>query len=254
MGTYSPAVTCYEEFGTQKEGIDLASSPNGSVTLRCAWGDRYLLIADLLGNQRAWPNGTAVNPMTARSAAIKTFDTQFTVVGQSIIYQDALVDVNYGYETRDLFSESLEPTADFITLDHRYFRWGSAAGECIKQGEAPGRLRRGMNLLRTNYNVSAPLSTQLLTAIGGVNDTAYTSTVLGLTFPIGTLLFTPPVLDMSVDTLGSDGWTVAMKFMYRAEGWNSYWRAKTQSYDDIYIAGGGQYLNYPLEDMTDLIF
>ncbi len=253
MGIYSPVITCFEEFGTQKENLNVATSPEASVTLRCAWADRHALVQDLLANQRPWPNGTAVNPPLAQRAAIKTFDTAYTVVGQSIIYNTAIVEVNYGYEARDLFSESLEPTADFVTLDHRFFRWIAADGEPLKQGEAPGKLRRGLNFVRTLFNVSPPLSTQLLTAVGGVNNAPYASTSLGLTFPTETLLYTPPNITLTVDTLGSDGYTIAMKFMYRPEEWNKFWHAKTQDYEEIFLVGGVKYESYPLVDMSDLL-
>lgn len=252
MATYSPVVACYEEFRTQQEDWDL-EGPTASVQLRCAWADRHNLIADLLGNSRDWPHGPYTNPPQAQRASISPFATTQASVGQSITYDDALVSVEYGFDSRDLVSESLEPTAEFITLDHRRFRWGAADGPPLKQAEAPGKLRRGLTLQRTLYRQAPPLSTQLLTSVGGINDTAYVSSLLGLSFPQGTLLFTPPNLSISVQADGTDGYTIAMKFMYKPEGWNSFWRAESQAYEDIYLVGGAQYLNYPEVDMSDLL-
>lgn len=253
MATYSPVVTCYEELASVSESYSLTASPEARVTLRCAFSDRYGLVADLLGNKRAWPHGTFTSPPTAQSASIRNVATTQSSVGQSIVYDHSLIDVVYNHETRDLVAESLEPTADFITLDHRFFRWGSAAGAPLAQGEAPGKLRRGLNLRRTLYNVSSPLSSQLLTSVGGVNDTTYSSTLLGLSFDPGTLLFTPPLLDIVIDTSGTDGFTVDMKFMFRPEGWNQYWRAASQAYEEIYLVNGGAYKSYPEVSMSDLL-
>lgn len=253
MAVYSPTVTCYEELGSYKEGASRTGSPEASVDLRVAWASRHALMTDLLANARPWPHGTYTRPPVAFSCAIKPFLTTSASVGQSITYDDAIISVVYNHQSKDLVSESLEPTADFITLDHRFFRWGAANGPPLKQNEAPGRLRRGLNLARTLYNVPSPLTTQLLTAVGGVNNAQYVSSLLGLTFPIGTLLFTPPNLAITVDTTGTDGYTVAMKFMYRPEGWNKYWRSDAQAYQELFIVGGSAYKSYPEVSMSDLI-
>ncbi len=253
MAVYSPVVTCAEELGSYKEGASRTGSPEASVDLRCLWGVRHALMTDLLANARVWPHGSYTRPPVAFSCAIKPFNTTTSSTGQSINYDDAIISVVYNHQSKDLVSESLEPTADFITLDHRFFRWNAANGSPLKQNESPGKLRRGLNLARTLYNVPQPLTGQLLTAVGGVNQAQYVSTLLGLTFPIGTLLFTPPNLQITVDTQGTDGYTVAMKFMYRPEGWNKYWRAESQSYQEIFIVGGSAYKSYPLVDMSDLI-
>lgn len=253
MAVYSPVITCYEEFGTYKEGASRTGSPTGAVDLRVPWANRHALMTDLLANSRPWPHGAYTKPPLANSCAIKPFLTTSATDGQTITYDDAIVSVVYNHEARDLVSETLEPTSDFITLDHRFFRWSAANGEPLKQNEAPGKLRRGLNLSRTLYNVASPLSTQLLTSVGGVNNAEYVSSLLGLTFPIGTLLFTPPNLKITVDTTGTDGFTVAMKFMYRPEGWNKYWRAKSQVYDTIFIVGGSAYKSYPEVSMSDLL-
>lgn len=252
MAIYSPVITCYEEFATPSESYNLEGMEM-TVGLRCAWNDRHLLVQDLLTNGRDWPHGGFGNPPQASSATIVPWESAGSVSGQSIVYDHALVTVGYNHISVDLASEELEPTAEFITLDHRRFRWGSGSGDPLSQAESPGKLRRGLTMARTLYRVQSPLSPQLLTAIGGVNNAPYTSTLLGFTFATQTLLFTPPRLSLSIRTDGSDGYTVSMKFMYKPETWNSYWRSKSQSYEDIHIVGGGKYLNHPLVAMGDLL-
>lgn len=252
MATYSPVVTCDEELSSYSEDWTTQGLV-AVVSLRCLWGVRHDLVDDLLSNARVWPHGGLVNPPTANKAVINPFPTGKTSTGQSINYDHAVITVTYNHESRDLESDSLEPTAEFITQDHRRFRWGASNGDPLAQAEAPGKLRRGLNLVRTQFQVTPPLSAQLLTAVGGVNNAPYTSTPLGMTFAIGTLLFTPPNLSITIKTDGSDGFTVAMKFMYRPETWNKYWRSKTEAYEAIFDVNGGVHNSYPLVDMTDLL-
>lgn len=254
MAIYSPAVTCYEEYNTVRESWNL-DSVTAEVTLRCAWANRHLLIADLIGNQRSWPHGGFASPPKASSASLVAWDTAYTSVGQSITYVDALVKVRYTHDAEDLISESIEPTADFITLDWKRFRWGAANGDALTEAEAPGKLRRGLSLVRTLYKVAPPLSTKLLTEIGKCNDAQYVSALLGLTFDEETLLFCPPHLTRTIRTDGSDGFNLTMKFMYKPEGWNKFWRAKNQAYEEIFnVAGGPAYKNHPLGDFSDFLF
>lgn len=250
MSLYS-SVDCDEEYGTAKESWNI-DDVSMSVTLRCAWADRYDLVDDLLGNGRTWPHGSFTNAPRAQSASIAPDKTAYTATGQCIVYNDALVTVTYGTEHEDLVSESLEPTADFITLDWRRFRWSSDVGDPLIEGEAPGKLRRGLNIVRTLYKIATP-PTQLLTQIGNVNPSTYTSSLLGLSFAAETLLFTPPTMSRTIRTDGTEGWTINMKFMYKPETWNKYWRAKTSSYEHIYN-GTGVYRSYALGNFSDLLF
>lgn len=254
MAIYS-VVACAEELGEQTEDWDLESTSK-TVTLRCAWSDRYNLVDDLLGNMRAWPHGGWADPPRASSAKIAPFaTTNAPAVGQSITYDDALVTVQYTHDVVDLISESIEPNADFITVDHRNFRWSEPGGPPLTPEEAPGKLRNSLSLVRTLYRVQPPLPLALLSSPGKCNHEPYTSQLLGLTFDKETLMFVPPHLSRVIRTDGSKGFTVKLKFGYKPEGWNSYWRAQSSAYQAIYNPSTGVvYKSHPLADLSAFLF
>jgi hypothetical protein len=183
---------------------------------------------------------------------VDTLSTSFSVLQ----YKNCLIDVTYstnGRKENTLFDERIIPAAEFTTQDYRNFRWGSTTGDLLKEGEAPGKILRKCALSRTLYNVAAvPLI--FLTGIGGVNNTAYTSLSLGLTFAAETLLFEPGESSRSFTTLGTDGFTVSLNLEYNPNGWNKYWRAETQGYESQYIAGGAEYKSYEPLDLSDVLF
>lgn len=259
MASYS-SVACAEVHGTQQEnwGTDGFSA---SVVLQCAWNLRHALMADLLAYARAWPHGSFTDPPRARTCSCVPDGAAFSEDGQAVNYTyDALVTVNYSTsspETKDdqLVSESLEPNAEFLRLDFRRFRWGSQTGDPILEDEAPGKLLKSLNLVRTHYQVAGPLPTALLSLIGSTNNAAYTSTLVDLTFEQDTLLYNPPSLSRTITTGGAKAWTIRMKFSHKPQGWNKFWRSKTQSYESIYEVGSASaYENYPQNNFSAFLF
>ena len=254
MALYS-TVDCSEEFNTQQEGHDVETGRTASVVLRCAWIDRHALMADILGNRRPWPHGGFSEPPTASSASCSPAPTQYATSGQACEYIDALVTVNYTPFAKDLISESLEPTAEFSQLDFKRFRWTDKNGDPLLEAEAPGRLIRGLNLVRTLYEVQPPLPIQLLTLVGKCNKTAYYSALLNLMFDKETLLYGAPKLDRTITTQGSKGWNITLKFTFKPETWNKYWRSKTETYEYIYdVEGNNPFKSYPPDNFAALLF
>ena len=116
------AIPCAEEHPSYGEDASLEAW-NASATLRCNWADRYALVTDIVGNSRPWPY-IAGGPQ-AFSASIVPFASAPTAqLGQGMAYPHALVSVNYSMEAKNLISESIEPTAEFIKLDYKQFRSG----------------------------------------------------------------------------------------------------------------------------------
>lgn len=256
MGIYS-VIDCVEEFVTVSEDMGRETGVAAKVTLRCAFADRFLLMADLIGNNRVWPNGGFVIPPMVQNASSVPFNSQYGVVGQAIVYDHALVTVNYSHKIVDVFSEALEPTAEFITVDHLQFRWGSPEGEMLLPDEAPGFLLRSCNLVRTLYNLPS-LPANLLSLTGMSNDADYTSTMLGVTFAEETLLFQPPMPSRTFTTTGTVGWTLQMKFSYKPEGWNKFWRPSMGTgeggWDEIHHVKGGRYKPHPPANFAVYLF
>lgn len=245
-------VDCCEEHGTLTENHGL-SDFSASVTLRCAWDDRHALMTDLLGN--VWPYVTSwVKPAVCATCGSVPVPTTYEEDGQGIDYIEALVTANYSTrEAIDLITESIEPLVEFITLDHKRFRWGSKTGDPLLEAEAPGRQMRSLNLVRSAKKVLA-VPSSALTLPGYVNNTAYTSTILGLTFAIETLLFTPPSLSHTITTDGDPGWDMTVKLAYLPQTWNKFFRAKSGTYQEIFdVQESSAYKSYPLGDFSDWI-
>lgn len=255
MTNYSTVIQCAEKLGEVGETFNLESGMSATVTVQCAYAARHALVAEVMGT--AYPNSSFGNPPQCINAVIRPLQGESAgTAGQTNIYTTAEVTFTYSSKVQDLVSESLEPTAEFLTQDYRMFRWGAANGDPLTEGEAPGKLFKGMNIVRTLYQLtSAPAS--ILTAIGGVNVAEYTSSLLGLTFAPETLLYQPPHLARIIKTDGTIGRTVTMKFGYKPQTWNKYWRARKPGgagYDSLYLASGGICKPYVPTDLSELLF
>jgi hypothetical protein len=166
----------------------------------------------------------------------------------------AVVSVNYNTTITDVAAESIEPNMEAIPLDFSYFNWGGVGGPKLLEGEAPPLILRSLNLVRTRYRLST-VSNDVIALVGYTNQAAYTSSLLGLTFPIDTLLYLPSPITRSLTTLSSTGYTVTLRFSYKPQGWNKYWRAKTQAWENIYLSGSATpAYSYPQGDFLTNLF
>lgn len=254
MANFSDVISCAEEAGSVQESYDdERGTLKASVTLRCAWGDRHLLVADVCGNRKAWPKGSAsVAPLAATAAIVPVLTPGSpSVSGQEVEYGEALVTINYTTEIVDVVSESIEPYAEFITLDHKWFRWGSANGAALREEEAPGKLVRGINFVRTELNKTT-LAPELISLIGSVNSSAVVGSIVSFTYAAGTLLYAPPSISYKKDSGGATKFDITKKFTYNANGWNKFFRSSSASWQAIYLAGGGVYNSYPEVDLSAL--
>lgn len=255
MSSYS-SVTVWESHshGLPQENKSI-DSWEAQVTLQCAWTDRHTAANDILGNRREWPHGTGVKP-TAREVGIRPLEGEYTVTGQCNIYDYALLDVQYSSEDRDLASDSVEPNVEFIPLDYKRFRWDDPSGDPLLEAEAPGKQHRSINIVRTLYNVAGPLPAVLLTGIGGCNDVLYSSSSLGLSFAPETLLYGGYNSNQTITTSGAEGYTLVMRFLYKPDGWNYFWRGDVEAWSQIYdiASTGDPYFNYPLTDFSALLY
>lgn len=250
------AVPCAEEHGTAREDYDNNQPGQASVVLRCAWSDRNALMTDLLTFPRYFPYYIGVKKYAFHCTAIPAPGTGYSNVSptdQACLYTQALVSVQYGSQITDIGSESIEPTIEYDVLDHRRFKWvaGGSTGVPLLEGEAPPLISRSLNIMRTKYRMAA-VPPEMLTCIGKVNDSVYTSLTLGLSFAAETLLFQPQSASQSFTTAGTSGFTISFKFSYKANGWNKFWRTETQSWSNVYIDGGSQYKPYTLGDFAAL--
>ena len=152
-----------------------------------------------------------------------------------------------------MITESIEPTAEFRTLDHRRFRWNSGTGALLNENQAPGQLVRGFSLTRSFKMAAVPAS--ILSKPGTVNSAAYSSTLLGLTFAAETLLFGLQPITRTIKLSGLGAFQVTLKFTYKDSGWNKFWNETAGAYQNIYIAGAGTpYKPYTPSSFSEYLF
>lgn len=227
--TYWASGTACEIAGSAQETFD-KDGLKASVQVQVAWGDRHTAKAALYGI--AWPYHPGAR---CNGIGIAPFNAKMLADGQGGTYEDAILTLSFSSrETEDLVEESLEPTVEFITQDHKHYRWTDADGDPLTEKEAPGRQRFSLVLSRTIYKLAPPLNAGLLTLVGYVNDAAYTSELLGLTFALETLLFQPTSISRTITTAGDPACNVALKFAFNPNTWNKYYRAKTGEFEEIW--------------------
>ena len=263
MAFYSN-VPCAEVEGSYSESFGVGSySP--SIDLICLWKDRHALVADIIGNRRVWPHIGGDAPRAVSSTMAPLGPKGDVVVGseQLLVYEKAIVTINYellqftptgggGAEPYDAISESLVPKVEYQRLDHKKFRWGSASGPPLEREESPAKKLFRMDLSRTYFGLQV-LPNAILTQLGDCNESDYTSSLLGLTFPAETLAVGGSNMSRTIKSDGSFGWNLTVNFSMRQEGWNNFWRAETSTYEKIYIAGGDEYENVPATDISGLL-
>lgn len=264
------SVDCNPEHGTEEESFSFDGKHSCKVVLRCAWADRIALAADVLNNNRLWPQA-GVGTMASK-VTIRPVPGQSTLTGtgdKRFVYEEALVTIVYdvasvgnldsvpsGPNVGQLYSESIEQTIEAIELDPRTFSWGSAAGGAeMKTG--PVRQMFGMNLRRTLYEVTT-IPTALFTLPGTCNVAQYVSASLGFTFPAETLCLAPASIERTVKMDGTKTQTIVMKLGYKVNGWNKYWnkdKVGGPGYDEIWSnTHNAVYKNVPTADYSTLLY
>lgn len=272
--TYASGQTANEQAYTRNERLDLFGEHSVGVTIRCAWGDRFNVAAAALASQDPYLGPLGVTSVLCLEATITPVkNSSYTQDGQGCVYEEADITLKYSVPPGGggapvtktdpvssqsvLVTESLEPTIEYLKLDPKGFRWTNSTGDPIKDNEAPSRVMNGMNLVRSVQDLPA-LDTSLLSLPGKVNLDAYTSTLLGLTFPTETLLFVPPSIRRVVKMDGSDTISLVLKLSYKEKGWNKFWRPNksgTDKYDSIYdVISGAVYQNFPTASMANWLF
>lgn len=267
---------CAEEAGTMTESWDDEKGlMKASVTLRCNFTDRHALVAEIVGNRRAWPRGAPGPIPLASTAAIVPIVSPpasgNVVDGELILYREALVTINYDTKLVDQFSEEIEPTSEFLTLDHRWFRWepytgqygidipgtGSGTGSTeivtfvaydpLREEEAPGVQQRGINFVRTDFNQTT-IPDPITDWVGMTNADTVTFSLLGKVAIPETLVYLPPSISTKVDSSNTRKFDVVKRFNYNPQGFNKFFRSATGRYHRIVWANalGQPFIPYPL--------
>lgn len=252
-----------EELGSPRETVT-DSGIQAVRTLRCAWGDRWALVEQIVGGLDVYENNESTNAL-ARTASIRPDGARVTGGGaesQIAEYQQALVDVTYATagidfpdsDNGDQVAESLEPNIEGLPIavededGEPIFRWGNATtGTPLSPNEAPPKLFPAVDYVLKRFKVSAvPAAT--LTLVGHVNASSVVSLTLGATFGAQTLLYNPPILTRTFTSGGVGAWDIEYRFSFRPSGWNQFYRGETAQFESIFRdagKGGGEYNPYP---------
>lgn len=289
MGNFSDSYDCEEVHDTRVEGLSYTGGPTASVTLRCAWADRFNLRTDLINNGY-WPvAGAGGLAPRCQSVNVRPEPSEYDEVGQEIGYKNALLDVQYSFDEsagsgggggggtgRQLYTESFEPQMELVTPANKKYWYnqneennpgpGNKKDREFLEGDTPPNIRQyTFTINRTFYNwVSVPIT--FLTLLNHINDEEVTFPSLGLTFAKETLLFVPVNSQKSVSSEGTDGYTVSVKFVYRPQSWNMFLGVDLlgqHMYFPLYtkvrdpqtgINSNKRYLPFQTGDFTDWIF
>jgi len=261
--TLNATLQVYEVANSVSENVDVKKGFTASAQLMVPWANREQAVTDILINRVLYPRFPLAGAR-ATTASIKPFESLSILDGFLAEPEYAIITVNYNQaddansdnpDDIQYFSESLEPSAEFQTLDYRKFRWGSSTGQKLTQDQAPGRLIIGCDYIQTRYGL--PSLPAAILQPGAVNDAPVTAALLGVTFDTETLLYQNSQPQRNISLTGSNFWTMASRFSYRPDGWNKFWNeGKTggAGWDQIYAqdAGGAWavYKNFPPRDFS----
>lgn len=227
-----------------------------TMKVMCAWADRDDLMAAFVADRAVYPHIPGGIAKAVRASAMP-FGGSSDAGSGLLSYPKAIVTIDFadavgisGSDPTDLYSETIEPWVENIPLAVRdlsgrpTYAWRLAGGTAfypLDDKEAPVRTTRGAAYTLTRYR-QASIPSAAFTLTGKVNASAVTSLTLGYTFEAQTLLFSPPTLQRTTTTSGSEGWDITYKFLYRpnfdtttgaALGWNYFWRARGENFAQI---------------------
>lgn len=167
---------------------------------------------------------------------------------------------------KDWVTETIEPSAEFITLPGQKCYWDTSQNEELADNEGPGFIVRMMEWCYTRHKLIS-IPPEIFTMVGAINETPVKSpTLKGILptdgFPAKTLLYNPPRITRVVLADGTTAYDVEMRFSYRTDDWNlhrkagaatasgSYFIWKPQA---IYNASGEQVSLYIPKEFNDTL-
>lgn len=236
--------------------------------LKCTWEDRVHLSMDLVsgdaGFGRIYPHREIAGARALRVGVVgfTGHDPAAQVNIQQLAYEFARLTVQYSTPTSSSeqiaggghsggIIERFEPSVQMHKLDHRLYKWGSAAGRDVRPNEAPARMELGMDYtLSRTRQTSVP--DNIFNPIGGVNKFNFSLPTFGVFFLPESLLYRPPAIEHSYNPRSGTGlFNITWRLSYRSPNWNTYWRADkfpNGGYERIVTLDGGEVFNYPKVD------
>ena len=221
--------------------------------LKCAWGDRTKLMVEIMSyGNNVYPYNDSLATVTHIPRCEGLRKGKMSVGAQSHMasYVYAVVTVNYstyglatGYHpvSHLLITESLDTSFEFSTLDRTDLQWADETA--LKPNEAPGKIEPIMDYMLM-YHAASFIPASVLSLPGKVNSNAVSTYLLGISFPVETVLYMGARAKHRLTTTGLTAIQLAHQFKYKASGWNKAYRIKTKSYEDVFDKAGNPVKKY----------
>lgn len=280
--TYSEPDIDYEEstlgFASPSEALDdqgLASTR----LLRCAWVDRLTLASQLKVAHRIvltsgpttrvffkgdrYPHDDSI--FVRNISSIRPVDGPIDDPDPRVAkYKTAKLTVNYTIQDFDpnqqdedavkYADEELSTAAEFLTLPSTSLFWDAGGTLPLGTEANVSRLIRMMEWVFTFTELDT-IPQGLLINTGTVNDVSVLSRSLGITFPAETLLYNGSRSSRELFIEGARAWRTALRFTFRPQGWNKFFRDDviSQAPVAVFKAGGGVHKPYlPINFQSEL--
>lgn len=284
-----------EQPGSPVERRETGTRLQATRTFICDWADRYYirgLLCDHAGELYPYAEAFQARCYTA---SIKPFEKAIDVdAGGLAVYEKAIIVAEYGSpeagdiqstpsDPTEIFSEMLEPTVEFMTVDYRLCKWDTpywipdvidpVTGQVVSHkpwyaltaDQAPGFQVHGEIYTFTRYNLSV-VPTALRQLVGTINQQPVSTRTFGVTYPTETCLLLPCPIEVSWHSIGgvvAKKISLSFKMHHRnIPSWNKFWRPDLYDGSDvdtawksIYIWNGSQNVileMYPKKDWSAL--
>lgn len=257
---------CVEVHGTRQERFLTATTPpSATVKLKCLHTERYTVLRELLSTPAVYPFSNEVCPgdydlYCTEAGLVPNYGAYTSDDSNVIDYLDyAFIDCTYtmllGYfrdpgslSNNEYIEEGLEPRMETLPINNNYYVWGTTTGSQSGSGagegdplstdESPVRYEPGVTYTRTIKGIRS-FDIEWLNMQGTVHNQDFISSLLEMTFPADTLLLRSmtAVREWSHVSYSTcyPTWTVQLKYEYKPQTWNIFWRGGVQPPDYYYI-------------------
>jgi hypothetical protein len=244
----SSGLSAVAEAFSEKEEWDLIQPPTADVKLRVPWSQRHLVVSAVAGMQ--WPYLSSV-PLYCVHAGVSTIpNTRCLNDGYGNQYAEAFVDLHF--DPFSTFTESIKTNGEMLKVPRVGTLFNSSGDTqfmllawkeeseavlpytSVTPEEAPSKIITGIDY-EVAFEELDLIPDEVLTLVDCCNADPVTTINLGLTFEAETLILLSSDAKHTVNIDGSVKNSLNLKFGWRKNGWNRYWRATTQSWEYQYV-------------------
>jgi len=246
------SVTYYEMDGWPKEMATLEGFA-AERKLKCAWSDRTKLMVEIMSygnNVYPYNDSGATVTHIPQCEGLRKGKMSAGTQAHMASYEYAVLMVNYstygpatGFHpvTHALLTETLDTSFEFATLDRTNLQWADETA--FTPNEAPGKIEPRMDYTLL-YHAASSIPSSVLNLEGKINSNALSTYLLGISFPVGTLLYLGSSARHRLTTTGLTAIRLGHQFRHNPGGWNKVYRTTTGIYEDIFDKDGNAVKKY----------